>query len=360
MWPVSDQFQEAVAQPHTLATQVTVQLPGQRPTVLRLTAGTVTCDRTQRIRRTGQFTVVGDDTVFQALSTPGAVVACTHGLVWAGDDRELIPMIVGELSSAARQLGDGVIAVAVADLWQRVARSNYLVAYTPNPAAKRVDEISAAVRAAVPGTVVTNQSTDLGTVGVQQAWTSRADMIASFATDGGTEAFFAPDGSFVIRDQPAITDTPVWLFKGGTGGTITSLNRSRPLDQLFNTVIVQPASIDGSQPWTQVVAQITDPANPRRPAVIGVAPYVWTAPTILTVDEATRVASQILTRVQGTTETLQIEAVANPALEGGDVIRALSPEAGAAPIIHFIDGTTVDLVTGGQSVSTRSNTEVPA
>lgn len=360
MWTVSDRFLRDIAAPHTLDTVVTVDPPGVDPFTVRLTAGSITCDRNQRIRRTANLAIQGGDSVFQTISIPGTIITVRHGLDWTGGVKELVPQIVGELSSAATQIGDGIIQVNVADLWQRLARSNFLTAYTPPSGGHRVAEIIGAVLDAVPGTDVLNLSTDSAPIAVEQAWTSRADMIQSFAVDGGTEAFFGPDGTFIIRDQPQITDTPVWLFKGGPGGTITGMSRNRPLDQLYNTVIVQPASIDGSQSWTQIVAQITDPNNPRHPSIVGVAPYVWTAPTVLTTAEANKVAAQLLTKVQGTTETLSIDAVANPALEGGDVIRALSPVPGSATLTHFIDGFTLDLTSGGMTVSTRSNTEVPA
>lgn len=360
MWAVSDRFLRDIAAPHTIRTTVTITAPGQAPITARIAGGSVGCDRTQRIRRTAQLVLAGDDTLFATLSTPGTLVAVTHGLSWAGNEQELVPMIVGELSSAAKQIGEGLISVSVADLWQRVVRSAYLSAYSPPTGARRVDQIAAAILDAVPATSIVNSSTDTGTIAVTQAWTSRADMVTAFATDGGSEAFFAPDGSFTIRDQPTIGDQPVWLFKGGPGGTITGLSRTRPLDQLFNTVVVQPASVDDSQSWTQVVAQITDPSNPRHPSIIGVAPYVWTAPTIITADQAATVAGQLLFRLQGTTETMQVDAVANPALEAGDIIRTLPPDADSAPVTHYLDSFTVDLATGAMTVNTRSNLEVTA
>jgi hypothetical protein len=73
----------------------------------------------------------------------------------------------------------------------------------------------------------------------------------------------------VIRNMPAITDSPAWLIKTGSGGTLKTLTRSRPLDRLYNTVVLTPATADSAQGWTQVVAQITDTGNARHPTGSG-------------------------------------------------------------------------------------------
>ena len=129
------------------------------------------------------------------------------------------------------------------------------------------------------------------------------------------------------------------------------------MDRLYNTVVVRPSTTDGSQTWTQQVVQITDTTNPRHPDKIGVVPYFWSSPTIQNAGQAITAAYTILFRVLGTTETLDLGLISNPALDGNDVIRVITPQVNQDPadiFQHFVDTFTLDLVTGSMSLGTRS------
>lgn len=362
MWSVTDRFKTTAVQSHQVASTCTITTPGGTGQDFPISAGTVQVDRSQQIRRTApSLQVKGGTAAYALLSVPGTQVLIQHGFIYGGTDRELIPMLTGELSSAALPLGDGLIALAVADRWQKLAACPRLYPYTPATTARRVDEIIAAVQGVFPGITVRNTATDTGTVGTAQAWTSRADQVAAYATDGGMEVYFAPDGALVLRNVPKITDDPAWLIKTGPGGSLQALTRSRPLDKLYNTVVLTPATADPNQVWTQVIAQITDTSDPRHPNRVGTRPYFYQSPTALTLAQAQAVAAQVLTRIVGTTETLSLTALAMPALEGGDVVRLqISADTGDLIVNHFLQQVTTDLATGDMSANTRSSTEFAA
>lgn len=362
MWNVSARWLAAIPVPHTVTTTITMTVVGGSPTTLAFSSGTVTTDRTQRIRRAANLAVRGGSALFDQLTNPGTKIAVDHGLVYGGTDIETIPMIRGELSSASLGLGDGLIQIGVADYWQGLAAADYLTPYSPSPSAKRVDVITAAVNDIYPGITVRNSASDTGTIATNQTWTSRADMISSLANDGGMDVYFAPDGALVLRNNPTINDPISWLIKTGTGGTLKNLTRSRPLDKTYNAVILTPATADSSQGWDQVTAIISDTNNPRHPSKLGrTVPYRYAAPSILTAAAAQIVAGQILDKLQGSTEMLSLGAVSNPALEAGDIVRVLTPIDGGNTIVsHFLDSAQTDLVSGAMSCGTRSNTEVTA
>lgn len=362
MWAVSQRFRDTVAQNHQIASTCSITTPGGVTQGFPIAAGTVSVDRTQQIRRTAPALLVQGGTVaFDLLSTPGTQVTLNHGFQWAGTDQELVPILTGELTTAALQVGDGLISLAVADRWQKLVASTRLAPYTPATTARRVDEIIAAVQGVFPGITIRNTSSDTGTVGTAQAWTSLADMVSSFATDGATEVYFGPDGALVLRNLPQVTDTPAWTIKTGPGGTLKALTRTRPLDKLYNTVVLTPATADPSQAWTQVVAQITDTANSRHPNRIGVRPYPYASPTALTVAQAQTVAAQILSKIQGTTETLTLSAMGMAALEAGDVVRVLTPaDNGDVIVNHLLQQFALDLAAGDMTASTQDSTELAA
>jgi Putative phage tail protein len=359
IWPTSDAFKTALTQSHTLGYSCTLTTPGGATTSLELAPGsTVNATGGQIIRRTAPLQIKGGSAVFKQISAPGAVVSLQYGVVFGGGVSELVPVAKGKLTGAATVAGDGLIACTIADDGQQIASTPFLTAYAPSKTAGRIATVIAAVQGGVPGVSVSNGASDSATIGADLTWTSRADLIQALLTDAGAEGFFLPDGSFQIRDLPAVTDTPVWTFATGPGGTIENLSRNRPLDKLWNTVVVQPANLDASQTWTQVVAQITDTANPRHPNYIGTRPYVWQSPTIMSAAEAQSIAAKILTKLQGSTDSLSLGAVSNPALEPGDVIRATNPTDDGTEIIqHLIESLSLDIASGSMTLQTRSSAE---
>jgi hypothetical protein len=357
VWTVSERFLEALRAPHTLRTLVTVTPPGGVATTLEVLSGSVSASASSRVRRTGSLVVYGDQAMFELVSTPGAVVRVTHGLAF-GSSVELVPVLTGELSSPAQQVGVGRISLRLVDFGQRVARCRFTVPYAPLDSLTRPAVMSAVVTAAVPGVTVSNTSADVGTVGAGRIWNeNRWDVVTDLALDGGTEAFFQADGSFLIRNAPTITDLPVWTVNAGEGGVLISATRERPLDRLYNTVIVQPASTNGSQTWTQQTVAVTDPASPLHPDKVGVVPYYYKSPTATTAAEAVLAGQRLLERVTGLQETLSLDSISNPALDVNDVVQIITPRTGVdVPEIlnHFIDSLDLDLVSGSMRLSTRS------
>jgi hypothetical protein len=190
---------------------------------------------------------------------------------------------------------------------------------------------------------------------------SRWEAINALATDARAEVFFYPDGTAVIRDLPVL-GAPVWRAATGPGGTILSGDRQRPLDRMWNTVIVNPAATDGSQGWTSVSAQIANPMHPRYPGRfgIGVRPFTIDSPTAGDVTEAMAIAEAKLRDVQGTTETISLGLLSNAALEGGDVIDitfSAWEDTPSQTVTHMVDGFTLDLSTGAMTLATRSSTD---
>lgn len=356
MWDVSDRFLAAIRFPHKTKTVATVTPPGGSASTVRVKAGTIAVQSSSNIRRRGSVTFQGDSADFELLATPGAVLSITHGIVF-GNSEELIPVFTGEIVDPRQVFGDGTITASLADLGQRVARNRFTSAYAPASSTARLAAVETVVSDAFDTLTVSTTATDVGTVGAGKLWAeNRWDAVRDLTSDGGSEAFFLPDGSFLIRNQPALSDSPVWSVNAGSGGVLKSASRFRPTSQLFNTVTVRPTATDGSQSWTQ--QSVTVPVgDSRHPDLIGSAPFFINSPTILTAAEALVVAQRKIDQLTAVVETLQLESVANPALECGDVVRVITPnlnlETGRA-FQHFIESISLDLASGGMSLTTRS------
>jgi hypothetical protein len=354
VWAVTSTFLQTIQTAPSFTQQATFTPPGGTPITVPIEEGSVSLASTQNTRRTCDLTVTGGSDVYQAIMAPGTILDLTMGLQYASSS-ELVPVFHGELTEGDQDLGAGTIALQGGDMAVRLARSKFLNAWSPSNY-DRVEAIATAVRAAVPGTVVLNLSTDTGTVGKGTSWASQAsplDVIGDLTKDGGTEAFFRPDGVFVIRDLPVVDSSPVWTLSR----TLTAAARERPLDSLYNAVVVTPAATDGSQKWPQQVVELTDTSHPLHKSKIGFAPYFWSSPTIVSQGEARTAASAMLSRITGATQTLNLGSVSNPALDGGDVITVLAPPLGQEPaqsFRHFIDSFSLDLPSGAMTLATRS------
>jgi len=358
MWAVTPQFLEALRYPHRIRTTLTITAPGGAPETINIKAGTISVDGNSRVRRRATLTLEGDSSVYETLATPGTLFEISHGIVLGRNNTEMIPVFAGELLDGSQTFGDGTISITLVDHANWLARTRYVTPYAPTSATARTTAITALVEAAKPGTSVTNESSDTGTIGSSQVWTEGPlDTISDLARDGGTEAYFQPDGTFLIRDLRTLTSPSVWTAGSGDAGVIISAERVRSMDRLYNTVVVRPATTDGSQTWAQQVAAITDTADPRHPDHIGTVPYFWASPTAATAGAALAAAERILDRVKGSYETLTLGMITNPALEANEPIRVITPKINTQPALifqHFIDSFTLDLVTGASTMSTRS------
>lgn len=362
MYPVTSRFLSALGATHEVKTLCTVTPPGGDALILPLTGGRVTCDVAQNSRRQAQITTHSDSEVFEAIVAPGARVRILHGIRFGADDEELVPVFTGELRSGRFSYGvAGQVTVPLVDLSIWLARAEIMSTFTVPAGTTRAAAIAALVEAAMPGVAIENVSTGGGVLATSQTWAgSRWRAIDSLATDGSLDAFFGPAGNLIIRDQPLSAATsPDWTI----ARLVTSIDRQRPLDRLYNTVLVRPAAGNGSQTWTQQVAQITEITHPRHPSKIGVVPYVHESSTARTASEAMVIAESLIDRVTGTDERLALEMLANPALEGGDLLRITAPPIGSEParfFQHFVDGFQLDLGTGAMNLDTRSQEWVVA
>lgn len=356
MQDVDSGFLDRLAGFRRIENVITLTVPGADPVVMQLESGSVRVDASAKVRRTANLRLTTTPAEYEALVTPGALLEIQHGFV-DGPDSYLLPVFTGEATRAAERIGQNVSQCSFGDLTTWLLRARFTSAFVPSASAGRLATIEALVTAARTGTLVRNTGSDTGTVGSVVWAEDRVKAMSDLGTDAGAETFFGPDGIYDIRDRMTLSSPPVWNIRGGDAGTLKSIERQRPLDRLYNTVVVRPSKADGTQTWTQQIATVTDSRHPRHPDKIGTVPYFWASPTINSADAALTAAYRILDRVLGNTESLSLEAMSNPALEGGDVIRITTPalpDREATAFQHYIDSYVLNLVSGSMDMETRS------
>jgi len=352
MLQTTERFLNALTRPQVRRTVATVTLPGEAPLPVQLKTGTVFASNGRMIRRRFTGSLYAPESVARAIEADGATFQVQHGLSF-GRSSEMVTVFTGEILRASRPFGDAQCDLAAVDFGHWIEESRFLTPRTIT--GSRASAIESLIVEARPGTIVSTTATNAGSV-VGSTWPrSRRQAVEELARDGNSEAFFRGDGTFLIRDAKTLTSAPDYTVRGGRNGTLKSGERVRPFDRRYNCVVVAPSS--PAQAWSQQVAVVSDPANPRHPDRIGIRPYFYASPSIATASEAAIVASRLLDRALGNTQTLQFATVSNPALEEGDVIRVVIPSVNGEPaaiVQHFIDSFSLDLVSGEMQASTRS------
>lgn len=359
MKATTQRFRDALLASRTIATTFTCTPPGGDPVDLEWADLSVSFTGSLGIRRTAAARLrpkLGAD-LFSTVVTPGAIFHIEHGIDYGNGNTELVPVFHGEASAGGVNIFAGEITLQLSDLWQRVERCRFTAPYAPT-AGTRSTRIIAAVVAAIPGIVSSDDTDGGGTFTGGKTWDrDRTQFIRDMASDGELDPYFDADGTFHVRDLPVLTPTaPDYTFRTGDYSNIEDAERARPLDRLYNKVIVIP-SVD-TQTWAPQSATISDPDHPRHPDKIGVVPFWYASPTITSTSKAANVAYAILQRVQGTTETLRLGVFSNPALEDGDTVAVVHEATETNPsfsAVQLIDSGQLDCATGQMTVTTRSS-----
>lgn len=370
MREISARFKAALGVSHKRATTITVTVPGGEPVEIgpsaRLPNGargpgwssvTVGSSNSTGVRYYADLTITpaaGYDT-YALVSTPGAIFDIDHGIDFGGGDVELVDCGEYEAASGGVNIIDGDVSLRLVDLWQRVERCRFTSAYAP-AAATRASGIATAVGAAIP-TVTTSITADGGSFLAGNVWDrDRTQFINDMARDGSLDAAFDAAGVFRIRTQPILNAAvPAWTFRTGATSNIITAERERPFDRLYNMVIVSP--IDETQTWARQTVSLEDPDHPRHPDKIGEVPFFFSSPTLKTDSAARAAGATILQRVLGTTETVSLGVLGNPALEVGDTVAIVHEATDTDPgfqASHLIDEFRMDLETGAMALATRS------
>jgi hypothetical protein len=370
--PISDRFKAALKVSRNVVSEITCTVPGGEPVPigpsLKLadgtrtpgwSAGSVSSSKSTGVRYSANLTIVaaqGSDT-YEMISTPGALFEIKHGILFGPGDVELVDCGLYEATKAGKPLGDGSISLGLADLWQRIDRCKFLSPYYPESGLRALK-----IAEALGGVILPKPTLVMASGGVYEQgdrlwdW-ERTTFITDMVKDGSLDAGFDASGSFRIRPEPILDPkASAWTFRTGEAGNINSADRERPFDRLYNMVIVEPD--DATQAWDRVIIVVPE-GHPRHPSKIGGnAPLRIKSPTSDTAEQAAEVGQTAMQRVLGTTETVSLNALSNPALEVGDVVTIAHDRTDTDPgfvAAHIIDSWQMDLRSGSMTLSTRSS-----
>lgn len=328
---------------------------------LPVSGGLVTVDATSQVRRTATV-VIADPRLWPAdpldvLSPFGSELLLEYGVVIPGYGTEWVPLIRGVIADADRERpvrsGDGAVTLKLSDRSVRVHEDRLDAPAQTVSGALVTAEITRLIQQTLPSATVRNSSGSSQVAAVLEIERERwRDGVEKFADSIGCEVFADPTGVFVIRPQPQLTTNAVWEIRSGRGGTLVSTQEKLTRERVYNRVVATGQRTDGTAPVRAAVSD-TDTTSPTYyGGPFGKKPRFYSSPLLTTVGQCTTAATALLARARGVAASVSLEAIVNPALDVGDVIRVYDDGRWQH---HIVDRVTVPLRAGqAQQITTRS------
>ncbi|WP_370944000.1 DUF5047 domain-containing protein [Amycolatopsis sp. cg5] len=362
MWPLSTRAQFALAQSHAMTARATVYSLGYGMLQIPLAGGSVEVDATSKVRRSA--TLQADPRWWprsptDLLSPYGSICQVDYGIVLSGGGTEWVPLIFGYLDETSRTrpiTSSGEVEVKVVDAASHVAEDRFDVPAQTIANATAISEIARLVQNTLGPIEVLNLTGSTAVAPVIVTERERWDTMEKLAEFLGAEVFFDPVARLIVRPQPTFDQNPVWTIRTGNGGNLLTVKDKLTREQVYNKVVASGQRTDGVPAVYAVATDTTSPARYGGP--FGNKPRFYTSELLTTTAQCQATADSLLARVRGIAAQIEVEVLVNPALDAGDVITVLDPEAGETR--HIIDKVTIPLSPdGAQSITTRSD-ELPA
>jgi hypothetical protein len=354
---------------------------GQTWEPAQLASADITADRTAETRYTGSATLVNVPLGRQGVNTISTILRLRRGLSSVRRGVEWFPAGVYAVSRASADRS-GQVSLTLEGLEQvlRDARFPKARVVGPGPADALVDTL---VHEALPGVSISwHPSIDhRTTIPRMVSDESRWDLLSSGENADGksvgiaralaAECYFGPQGEFAIRPTPTIDDPYVWEIGQGAGGVLVDRSMEQNAEGVYNVVSAVGDKGDGSATVGPAYAWDNDPTsltyagpdpindplwayrNNRRD--IRVRLRYYSSPLLSSVVSAEKAAKSLLDDSLGVQSTLSFNAVCNPALEPGDVIRVeVDPGVWQR---HLVDSLRWSLTGSSMDCTTRTTTQ---
>lgn len=362
---VSDQFLDAIVASHRIAVRATLLDAGEETELVTVIDGSVTLDARAISRGRMDVSIVDDGTLglvpteaTAPLAPYGNEIRLERGVTYRDGTTELAALGVFRIDDAdvdddGQQL---VIHLTGLDRSARIADAKFEAPYQVAAGTNYTEAILDAIQAAYPDVVHDLADTTLTTPQLlAEEGADRWAFCQEMATSIGMDLYFDGIGTLVLRPVAQFgASEPIWDIVEGENGVLITAARRWSRQGAFNRVIATGENTGEAAP-SRGVATDDNPLSPTYYyGPFGKVPRFHKSQLITSDDQAVDAAAAILAREIGTTQSVELGSVVNPALIPGDVIRATRARAGIDED-HIVDQLTVPLAaTAAMTVRTRA------
>jgi hypothetical protein len=378
MWPISDQFRDALTRDHFVVAkadilegeQVLYSLDGEGV----LVDGSVTCSRSA-VQRTASVSIIDRDgslsprDVNDLLVPSGRQIRLYRGimfndrLVSGVADTEYVPIGTFRFTAAEVDFPMVTLSTAYDRSWIISGeKTPFVLAIGVNT--NVIDTITQLIQTAYPGCPMNFPLTSELTNGMTfDAESDPWEICQKLAANLGYRLYFDPMGVATMRPEPNESDPPVWSYDDLDPANIGLPGVKRTwTGEGYNGVIVVAENSDLPAP-IMAIATDNDPNSPTQwGSSYGkrYAPFIRDE-TIASQAQATLRAQMELQGQLGFMQSIDVPGIPNPAYEVGDVVRVSysRPDLTDDPVIAeqfcIVDAFPVPLRAGStQTLQTRA------
>lgn len=363
MFAVSSRFLAAIRGAHAISLAASVYSPSAPSTAVPVSiqGGSLTLDVDAFVRRQATLDIAFSlaDPVNVALIRLlpfGGFCKIERGVRFADGTVERVPLGFFRIESIVWPELQGTATLTLADRFAQVNDESLTAPYVASgkkPSDAVVELVQGVFGSSIAYHVLTNPAAETALSDTVYD-EDRGGAVRSLAAGVGAVAYFDTLGDFVLRPAPTGADPPVWTLDAGASGVLVSASESLDRSSVRNGVSVraQPAA-DAAPIYS--LATDNDPASPTRwGGPFGHVPLVVQSQSVETQAGADSLAASLLNLRLGLSRTLELHAVTNPALEGGDVVTVAHAdgrtETALVNALQFDLGPQGDL-----TVTTRTN-----
>jgi hypothetical protein len=181
---------------------------------------------------------------------------------------------------------------------------------------------------------------------------SRGDALLKIRERYDIDMFFDVSGRFTTQDRKAARDRmPVWHFYSSpdNNGMLVSVKRSFNDDNLYNHVVV--IGTENEKNIIRVQKKDTDPRSKTNIDLIGARVFLIKSDRIGTVNQAEKALNRAWSNRFGIAETMNLETICNPLLDGDDVVRITERNLVKIDGFYRLARFSVPLVTSRQQLN---------
>lgn len=246
---------------------------------------------------------------------------------WAASDGSVHEMITIGRYLIRRSVAEGdVITVRADGIGQRIENARLTDPLTVPPGQMVIQARTLLAGTGLPLIPVPGLTARAAASRTWERGGSRVDAWDELMTAWPATAWIDPDTRAVSVGPPhSTTGTPVMTFTDGDGGSLISVAPGGgPDDGAPNAVVASSAPDDGSVPVSAIATLGYGPMRWDGP--YGPRPAFYSSPLLSTPAQVQSAARTRLASMQAEAWDLTIEAVSCPAVQPGDLVRAVSPD----------------------------------
>jgi hypothetical protein len=356
---VSDQFLETLRGSHLAVFRARVCSTfqtGLNPsgTEIPILGGDITSSATAEIRSTLSLTTSADwpRRATDLLAPYGNEIFVERGIAFGNGQREWVGLGYYRIDTPEQdEAPDGTITISASDRMAGIvdARFETLRQFPATWARREVVEAlvweiyyvadliewdDAAVRDAPVGRAIIAEEDRAGTL---------KDLLTSL----GKVGYFDHRGKFVIKTPPTTTGAAAWTVDAGSQGVLVQMSRGLTREGVYNAVIATGEAGDTTAPARGVAYNLDPTSATYWGGRFGKVPRFYSSPFLTTNAQAVTAAASLLRQQLGLPYQVDLESIANPALEPYDVLKVRYPKTGRSRSLrtetHVVDQVTIPL-----------------